>query len=134
MSPSAGEFDDDERFDDDEFWNYVPRKDRIQQSRVPPGAPRRGDGASHSQAPKTEQPPWKRSRETPWERWKEYRPADDVANIQLALAPNRLSGPPAPHPGIKYRRTAQLAGASMIMAGAFVGYKLSSVPPALLTT
>jgi hypothetical protein len=131
MSPSAGEFDDDDH------WNYAPKKidDNV---------------ASQSPAP-SGQTPWKRSRESytaqqnrtadatraPWKRSKGHELFVDEAAIldnKLALTPTRLSDPHLPSSGMKYGRAAALAGVAVIAAAAWTaGYKSgpgpSSAPP-----
>jgi hypothetical protein len=139
--------DDNEQcdFDNDELWNYRPLKSRnLKRDPAPPNTHREGHAPPHSSAPDSGPVPWKRSRESdaaphnvspesmqaPWQQSKGHRPfVDNVATAELskksALAPSRLSGPPAPSSGMRYGIALPLVSAVLIMAG-FAGYKFGS--------
>jgi hypothetical protein len=137
-------------FDDDELWNYYgPKKVRPpKQDPVPLSSPQEGDAASQNEVPGSGQAPWQRSREKddapqrtattsmppPWKRSKGHRPfVGDVAIAEMrnkALAPSRLSYPPAPPSRMKYGMAVPFAGVAMMMAIGIVMYKLGSSPSA----
>jgi hypothetical protein len=88
--------------------------------------PAKDDAAPQNATSESIQAPWKRS--------KGQRPfVGDVAIVELsnklALAPNRLPGPPAPSSPM-YRPAVRLAGVTMVMAIGIAGYELGSSPPA----
>lgn len=94
----------------------------------PAGPPLKGDAASKGAVSESAEPPWRRSRQRePF--------VGDVAmtqlRSQLALAPDRLPGPPPPpSTGPKYALAGRLAGVIVVAAVGVVGYRLGSTPPA----
>jgi hypothetical protein len=89
---------------------------------------REGDAALQNVAPESGQTPWKRQkRRGPF--------AGDVAfaglRNKLALAPQRLPGPPpSPSTGVKDRLVLRLAGVAVVTTFGVIGFQLGSGPPA----
>jgi TPR repeat protein len=130
----------------DEPRHYAPKEVRHpEQVAAPLGIHREGNAASRGSAHESGQPLWKPSRQddaapqnatsesipAPWKRSKGQRPfVGDVAVVKLgnklALAPDRLSGPPAPSSPM--RPVVRLAGLTIVMAIGIAGYKLGSSP------
>jgi hypothetical protein len=138
MSSSGGEIDDD-KFEDDELWNFGSKNIRhAEQNPIPVSAPQA------RLAPESEQLPWKRSRRgdaapqstnaeassAPWKRSKGHRPfAGDVAIVELrkkGVTPTQLADVPPPPSGRKSRTALWLTGVPIIMAIGIVGYEMDS--------